>query len=325
MQEESKSYLLPTETIRGLHLSNHIDDLIEVQDFIERRAITTKNTRIERYIQYLKQVVAEKTIDPASIFKNSAEGPFKSPVDWKLYVLREAHELMWILKGIKICAPKGLDDKLKTIVGGRDFAALDGNSHSRNAQFELRIASYFCQTGCDVDLSGETDIIAVSDRITFFLECKRVGSRKQLEKRLSDAKRQLRKRVPKKYAKHAVFSCIVADVTKVAFSHNGLTWATCNEHSKDVIQDKLFAIVKDLKKFPFFQKCDSLFNYWFQIHIPSLVLHPPTETTRFSSYHFFKNSRGRKERRALKNFMSIFEAASDGDPKTDPSANFNTA
>ena len=127
------------------------------------------------------------------MFKNSTDGPFKSSNDWYLYTLREVHELMWILKGLKKHIPKGIDEKLGIIVSGRDFAALDSNSLSRNTQFELRIASYFCQAGCYVDLSGKTDIVAFNKKHAFYTECKRVGSSQQLEGRLSYAKEQLNK------------------------------------------------------------------------------------------------------------------------------------
>jgi len=182
MLDETKSYSLPLQTLPSLDLQHHIDDLLEIQDFIEKRGIKTVNTRIERYIEFLRQASINQSINPSDIFKHSTTSPFRHSTDWMLYVLREVHELMWILKGIKKRVPLGIDDKLKMIVSGRDFAVLDTNSNSRNTQFELRIASYFCQAGYDVDISTETDIIATSKRQAFYIECKRVGSEKQLEK-----------------------------------------------------------------------------------------------------------------------------------------------
>ncbi len=318
MQDELKSYPLPLETMPSLGLSHHVEDLVEVRDFLEGRGIDTTNTRIERYINYLKQATMENSADAAIIFKNSAEGPFESPADWMLYVLREAHELMWILKGLKVRVPSGINEKLKVIVGGRDFAALDTDSKSRNVQFELRIASYFCQAGCEVDLSTETDIIALSEGQAFYLECKRVGSKNQLGKRLSEAKKQLHRRMPKKHGNRVVFGCVAADVTKVAFSHNGLTFAMTNEHSKDIIQDKLIAIADHSLKLSLFSDCRNLSSYWLQIHIPSLILQPPGTATRFSSYHIFKDTMSRKERRAAKAFCRIFGSASQSDPREVP-------
>jgi len=302
----------------GLDWSYHVRDLVEFQEFLEARGIRTKNTRIERYIDYLRHFTVEDSVDVEKIFKNSADGPFESPSDWLLYILREAHELMWIFKGLKVHIPSGIDEKLRVIVGGRDFAALDSDSNSRNIQFELRIASYFCQYGCDVDLSADTDIIALSDNQAFYLECKRVGNNNQLAKRLSEAKKQLHKRMPKKYGNRVIYGCIAADVTKVAFSHNGLTFAMTNAHSRDVIQKKLIRIAKDSQKLPLFKDCRDLLGYWFQIHIPSLILRPPTPCTRFSSQHIFRDSWSGKQRRAVRAFRDIFESASRGDPREIP-------
>jgi hypothetical protein len=124
--------------------------------------------------------------------------------------------------------------------------------------------------------------------------------------------------MPKKYGRRTVFGCIAADVTKVAFSHNGLTFGLTNEHSRDVIQEKLIAIANNLQKLPLFQDCRNLFNYWFQIHIPSLILQPTTTGTRFSSYHIFNDEMSRKERGATKSFCCIFESASQGDRRESP-------
>ena len=167
MPESPVHYNLPTESIPTLDYSVRLADLIEFKCFLESRGITTQNTRIERYIQYFEQVVAGVEVAEVSIFKNSQDERFKSKSDWLLYVLREVDELMWILKGFKTHIPNGLVDRLKDLVSGSDFAALDTNSHARNVEFELRIASYFCQSGYHVDLSTATDIIALNDDFAF--------------------------------------------------------------------------------------------------------------------------------------------------------------
>lgn len=320
MQDELKSYPLPTETMPSLELSHHVADLIEIRNFLRRRGIETKNTRIERYIEYLQMIAEQGSANASKIFKNSAKGPFQNPTDWMLYVLREAHELMWILKGLTARLPSGIDEKLKIIVGGTDFAVLDADSRSRNTQFELRIASYFCQAGCEVDLSTETDVIALTGDQAFYLECKRVGSPNQLSRRLSEARKQLHDRMPRKNGGRIVFGCIAVDVTKVAFSHNGLTCGLTNEHSRDVVQEKLIGIGRVSEKMPLFRDCPNLLSYWLQIHIPSLILrpYPPKTVTRFSTYHISSDRLGRKGRRAEKVLRDLFESASKGDPREIP-------
>ncbi|CDG54341.1 MULTISPECIES: hypothetical protein [Halomonadaceae] len=307
--EEERSYSLPLKALPSLEYSYHLQDLIELNEYLSSKGLRSRNTRIERYIEYFS-LVLEKNEDPWKVFKNSLKGPFESPLDWELYILREVHELMWILRGMKCKEPLGGVEKLELMIGGSDFAALDKDSSSRNAQFELRIASYFLQCGCHVDLTTETDVIAISNKEVFYIECKRVSSRKQLAKRIRDAEVQLQKRMPLKHDGKKVFGCVAADVTKVAYQHNGLTFAVTSDHARDTIQKDLQDVVSHLEAKPDFGTKKRIFNYWFQIHIPSLVAHPPSVATRFSSFHKFNERSNRKEVRAAKNFCEIFESAS---------------
>jgi len=283
MPEQRQKYGFPTETIPSLSFEDHLTDLAELAAFCESRGVSTKNTRIERYQQYLKASIKGDHLNEAFIFKNALDARFKSSYDWQLYVLREIHELMWILRGLKAHTPRGLDEKLKIIVGGNDFAALDKQSHNRNVQFELRIASYFCQAGCEVDLSSTTDVIATIEDCAFFVECKRIASMAQLTRRITEAKNQLEKKVPQKHDGRLAFGCIAADVTKVAFSHNGLTIGMTSEHSKDVVQAKLISISDIVEKLPLFTERCEIVQCWLQVHIAALVLKPPMPMTRFSS------------------------------------------
>lgn len=319
MTNERRSYKVPTERMPSFSLSHHLSDLIEVREFFESRGIKTSGTRIERYCRFLEQSVSDGigSVEAEKIFKNSVDERFRSPLDWYLYVLREVHELMWILKGLKTHVPAGVDEKLKIVVGGSDFAALDRDSHSRNTQFELRIASYFCQGGCDVDVSTDTDVVAWSDRLAFFVECKRVASGKALGARLSEARRQLARRVPGKDGKRRTLGCVAVDVTKVAFTHNGLTLGLTDEHSRDVIQEKLVDIADDANRYFTFDSCPRHLCYWLQIHIAAAIVHPSPVTfaTRFSSYHIPKPSLGRRDKRALAAFYRLFESVSKHDSR----------
>jgi hypothetical protein len=314
-----ESYQLPNETIPSLEFSGHLTDIVAMRDFINQCGIDTRNTRIERYIAYLNLICSEGPDDASKIFKNSIDSRFRNPTDWLLYVLREVHELAWIFKGLRQNSPIGIDGKLKILVSGSDFAALDVDSASRDTQFELRIASYFCQAGCNVDLSQETDIIASTTDRAFYIECKRVASNGKLGKRLAEAKKQLANRIPKKISGLDVYGCVAADVTKLAFPHNGLTIGLTNEHSKYIVQKKLLEISSEAQKSPLFRDCDQLLFYWLQIHIAGIIYHPATPITRFSSFQLSRSGLRRKERRAAKVFYDIFESASRGsDPRELP-------
>jgi hypothetical protein len=285
MSETPVYYNLPTESLPTIDSSGRLADLIEFKCFLESHGITTQNTRIERYIQYFEQIVAGVEAVEISIFKNSQDERFKSKTDWLLYSLREVDELMWILKGFKTHVPNGLADRLKDLVSGSDFAALDTNSRARNVEYELRIASYFCQAGYQVDLSTETDIIALNDNFAFFIECKRVASASQVKQRLAEAVKQLARRMPRKHLNKHAYGYVALDVTKVAYSHNGLTFGVTPEHSKDINQNKLKSIANQIDLDVKSYAAKGLLKCWLQIHISSLIANPPAVASRFSSYY----------------------------------------
>lgn len=323
MTDDTRSYALPAQSVPTLDPSHHLQDLVQIRALLESRGISTTNTRIERYHNYFERIRLKDPapLDAETIFKNSADPRFRIPADWYMYVLREVHELMWILKGLEAHTPIGVDEKLRVIVSGADFAALDADSQCRNTQFELRIASYFCQTGCTVDLSTETDVIASTDQFAFFVECKRVASASKLAARLSGARKQLSQRMPRKDGKRIVLGCVAVDVTKVGFTHNGLTFGVTPDHSRDVIRDKLVEIATQADRYMSFEGCRKLLCYWLQIHIPTLVMQPQPNVfgTRFSSYHIPRPSLNRKEAKALSAFYSKFESASQFDGRASPS------
>lgn len=318
MENEPKSYSLPTQSISQLETSYLLADIVEIRDFIENRSIQTKNTRIERYIEYFESVASKEPRNGSLIFKNSIGRPFESDLDWFLYALREVHELTWILRGLKMHVPAGLDGKLEEMVSGSDFAVLDTNSHSRNVQFELRIASYFCQAGCEVDLTTATDVVAFTEEHAYYVECKRVGSMSQLNRRLKEAKIQLHNRMPRKHDNRIAYGCIAADVTKAAFAHNGLTMGLTNEHSRDVIQEKLINIANTTRTMQLFSGRLNILEYWLQIHLPSLITYPPATITRFSNYFIQSGRIDRETQKALKEIRSIHKVSDHQDEREIP-------
>lgn len=283
-----RKYQLPNKTLPYLTNATRLEDLNEFISIADSLGIKISGTRIIRYLNYYEALV-EGTHDEEKYFQGISGKNFNSPLDLELYVLREVDEIRWIAKGLKKHIPKGIEKKLKVIVGGRDFAALDKDSFSRNTQFELRIASYFCQAGYSVDLSNLTDIIAYHNGITYFVECKRVTSFDALIKRIKEAQKQLKMRLTESALEPRKYGVIAIDVTAVAFKCNGLTMGLTPEHSKDVIQDKLKEIDEGIIKNGLSLNKRKLVLTWLQIHMPAYILYPSHAVTRFSSY-FIPNS-----------------------------------
>jgi len=307
-----RSYPIPTQTLPTLSYKTHLEDLREFVLLVESLGINVSGTRIARYQDYYEALV--EGTDEERIFQGISGKIFKNRLDLELYVLREVHEIMWILKGLKKHLPKGVEEKLNQVVGGRDFAALDKDSSSRNAQFELRIASYFCQAGYSVDMSNPTDVIATHDRTIYFVECKRVTSFGALIKRLKQAKKQLRTGLTRSILESRSFGVIAIDVTKVAFKYNGLTLGLTADHTRDVIQDQLREIDNGVLNSGFALEQQNLLLTWLQIHIPALVVYPHQCITRFSSYFAInKKLHGRSVRsfRKLQQVLHIGEVVDE--------------
>jgi hypothetical protein len=311
-------YSLPFVTTPTLELATHIEDLEEIRVHLHGLGVETQNTRFDRYARYLRNVQQDSATDPSRVFRNVDPSRFRSPTDWYLYVIREVHELMWILAGLKIANPPGIGAKLADIVGGMDFAAFDVDSKSRDTQFELRIASYFLQAGCEVDLSLGTDVVALTASHAFYVECKRISSAKQVQKRVSEAKGQLMRRMPSRVGQHRNFGCIALDVTSLAFPHNGLTVGMTPEHGKDVVQAALRRVTRQHARSFNHKNCRKLLSYWLQIHIPSLALRPYNPTTRFSTLHLPSPGIGRRDLRAVDELYAMFEAVSVADARANP-------
>ena len=311
-------YPIPIETQSSLPLVNQLDDLMEFQDFLEEQGISCKNSRIDRYVQYYTHLVKNDKGMEEEIFKNSVDGPFKNSSNWAAYIIREVHELVWILKGLKQCRPKGLRAKLKCIVSGRDFAALDKKSMSRDVQFELRIASYFCQAGYGIDLSTDTDIIIENSTSVYYVECKRVSSRRKLVRNMNNARKQLRLRMPKKRNGKPCYGIVALDVTKAAFVHNGLTFGVTPEHSRDYIRQALIELSDLIDGYSFFRRSKRVLEVSLNIHISTVVIVPSSIGTRFSFLGLHNPFLKRKQRKALKMIVEARKISIQPDPRESP-------
>lgn len=305
------SYELPTSDLGGLSMAGHVQRIEAIIAWVNSKGIRTAGTRLARYRRYLIAAEAGGADNIPRIFVDPPGHPFKSPLDRFLYVLREVHELFWIFEGMKTNIPVGLDQKLARAIGGADFAALDKASVSRDTQFELRIAAYFSRAGYCVDLSNQTDIIARSQAPTYYFECKRVGSAKRLQTRIKEARDQLDRRLPRGKLFLPAFGIIAVDVTKVAFSHNGLTMGLTAEHSRDVLRDKLQMISGELESISGLFDSAELLAVVLQIHIPCVVMNPPQTLTRFSFLTTINPNLGPLGTAAFLRFAKLFPSGMD--------------
>jgi hypothetical protein len=138
--------------------------------------------------------------------------------------------------------------------------------------------------------------VATRRRTTYHVECKRVASEKQLSRRVKEATNQLRERIPRSTFWSRHYGLLAIDVTKVAYTHNGLVWGVTADHTRDLLRDKLKAIGQVLAT----QPEEPAIALWMHVHMPCLVMQPPQPTTRFSSYYLPNPSLGFRSRMAAR-------------------------
>lgn len=299
-EEEVLTFNLDDKPLPGKNIHEHIASIEKFIRYLEGKRIAVASSRIAKYKKFLENFPVDTELRP----KENEE--HHKLIDELLYVYREVHEIMWIQKGLEKREPAGIDNIMRTIVGGNTYARDDTDTKARNYQFELRIASYFLQNNYDVNLETEADVVVKNTAAHFVIECKRLYSEKNAKKRISEAAKQLKKKVGKQSIFSRKVGIAVFDVTKLAYPHQGLTWGMSDEHCKKLIQDKLQYISDNYDFEGPFRGNKNVIGIWMQIHIPSLILQFGQPTTRFSSLFTIMPATGFRAA-AFKEFQKVYE------------------
>jgi hypothetical protein len=300
--------------------ARYVAKTAELIRWLNGLGIRTNGTRIHRYLRYFRELEAGRYEVHGTIFNDPPVHPFESPIDRWLYSLREANELAWIVDGMQGREPKGLREKLELLVGGADFVPLDRKSLSRDTQFELRVAAYFTRGGYEVDVSQRTDVIARRRCLTYFVECKRVASEKQLERRIKDAKGQLREAMPPDALLHRNHGVVALDVTSIGFPKNGLTIGLTLDHVRLALRGKIVPITDHVASRPWLFDDPRLLWVFLQVHVANLALDPGTAFTLVSPASIARPSVGFRQRSALKRLAMLVPGWSGPPLKTPPAS-----
>lgn len=281
----------------GPTLETHRDRLLEFIRWIESKGIRVSGTRLSEYVRVLDAVIKTPQLpcDDHEFF------------DRFLYTLREVHELLLIKQGLDLQEPAGCAELLRIIVGGSAFAKDDRDRRARNHQLELRIASYFIQKGHSVDLSLDTDLVATMPFGHLHVECKRIASPKQVKKRIKEAARQLRTRVGKERLSCHEYGLAVFDVTRLAYSHEGLTWGPTVYFGRQKLRDRLKELDASYDFVgPFARSKDTLF-VWLQVVMPFWQM-GEQEVTLFSSLYLPLAPQTGPRARAFSDLRKVLDA-----------------
>ncbi|MBM9518906.1 hypothetical protein JWG39_03640 [Desulforhopalus vacuolatus] len=145
------------------------------------------NYKITRFGEYQKDV--------EYFIKNKNQGSAKESVKTFMNAHLEANELIRIKTTFESFDSSQLVDTIKKMASGKRFRNSSSTDQSRDFAFELNIASRFAKAGFLIDLKGISDVVVIIENRKLFVECKRLKSYKQLEKRVKAANVQISKRL----------------------------------------------------------------------------------------------------------------------------------
>lgn len=137
----------------------------------------------------------EKDFD--EFIKGGGKGDAKESVKSFFNAQLEANDLIRVKNTFDSFNSAQALETIKKSVAGQKFRNGSQTDQSRDFAFELSMASRFIRAGYDVDLRTITDIVVEIDGKRLYVECKRIKSEKQLEKRVKEANTQTKTRLTK--------------------------------------------------------------------------------------------------------------------------------
>lgn len=100
---------------------------------------------------------------------------------------------------------------------------LDSEHRSgRDFSFELSMAAKFVSAGLTVDFGHDADLRVPLNDLTFFVECKRLKSPQQIQKRIKEGAKQLHKRYVKSETPHKARGMLAISIGKTVNEKLGL-------------------------------------------------------------------------------------------------------
>lgn len=267
----------------------------ELMDYLEKNGINASKSRLRSYSDFYEKHLENK-LSEDDVRENL------------LYVTREMDEWSWIYKGLKIHEPEGVFKLLEAAVGGSLYAKDEGeNTRARNIQLELRVGSYFIQAGYEVNFSGREDLVVKIGKYSVFIECKRIGSMKQVQKRAKESIDQLRSRY--ETVRGPSYGLVVLDVSRLLDPAQGTAIGINEIAARDGTRAHLVKFDQENDTSAIFSKDKHLIAVWQQAIVPTLHIAEGCLATRFSSIYSIYAKPGQRKWEIFQKMRRAFEVA----------------
>lgn len=239
-------------------------------EWLEAKGLRARQTRLGEYLRLYDQFLTGKCSDVEIS-------------DKLLFAMREIDEWSWIYQGLLRAEPEGSFELLSQAIDGVAYAKDESlDTRPRNIQLELRVASYFLQTGFSVSLSDVSDLVVNVEGFPIFVECKRLNSPRQVAKRSKEAARQLRQRYQN--GKKPSYGLVVLDASRVIHPKQGISFGLSEALLRAELQAQLQVFDREYDTSKVFSKDQKLVSVWMQAITPAFHS-GNAPCTLFSSLH----------------------------------------
>lgn len=162
----------------------------------------------------------------------------------------EMNELIRIYEAMQSIDSEEYVSKLRKISSGQAFRNRTINEPSRDFLFELSVAARFLRAGYEIILNEVADSVAFVDGRKIYIEAKRIKSARQIGKRVSEANKQINKRLVQDHSSKSR-GLIAVSLTDVLNPDNDMAIMNDIEMMRKNNSDLLHAFVagnEDFKK-----------------------------------------------------------------------------
>lgn len=161
---------------------DRLGDAIEWLSSIGIRSAATRLTKYKRFIDDFYRVLGTEEAN-------------KDHLHQYAQAQREVFELIRLKETLQTQDGVHLLQRLKQVTSGLPFRSAQVHDPARDISFELSIAGRFLKAGLEVDFSQVADVVVKTNSYTIYVECKRITSEKQVEKRIAGAYQQAYRRI----------------------------------------------------------------------------------------------------------------------------------
>lgn len=157
----------------------------EAIDWLDSIGVRSAATRLTKYKFFVDEFYRVLGTEEAS----------KEHLHQYAQTQREVFEVIRLKETLQAHEGKHLLQRLKQVTSGLPFRAAQMHDPARDISFELSVAGRFLKAGLEVDLSQIADVVVKVGSYTIYVECKRITSERQVEKRIAGAYQQASRRI----------------------------------------------------------------------------------------------------------------------------------